>query len=261
MQRLFNFTQDLTRLKQFAQFMINFKEKSQVFIMGMMAGLIIAGGFFILKLDDYFKELNFYKNVAKTFYLNSKSSESTIISSDTKNPEEIKPNRIGTKKRVSSMVDSTHTKTNFVLNADTLNNHLAKDSTSFSNNTEDIVVRKDELLSTKTIEVINLDPLESNVNHSDSLLQKVSGIRDDRNSAKQYFNVELWQSPLNYKGYKMSKYKIVVYGISSADAVKVYKIDEEFYLKNASLVYKLEQSNDFKPYQFVSDQSIISKLK
>lgn len=242
--------------------MINFKEKSQVFIMGMMAGLIIAGGFFILKLDDYFTELNFYKNVAKTFYLNSKSSESIIKSSDTKDSEEIIANKVNTKKRISSNVDSTNKKTNFVLNADTLNNHFGKDS--ISSNTifpEDIVVRKDELLSTKTVEVINLNPVESNANHSDSLLQKVSGVRDDKNSAKQFFNVELWQSPLNYKGYKMSKYKIVVYGVSSADAIKVYKIDEDIYFKNTSVVYKLEQSNDFKPYLSITDQSIISKLK
>lgn len=241
--------------------MINFKEKSQVFIMGMMAGLIIAGGFFILKLDDYFKELNFYKNVAKTFYLNSKSSESIIKTTDTKPSEGTTPNKNYTKKRIYSKVDSTNKKANFILNADTLKNYLTKDSLSINDPTEDIVVKKDELLSTKTIEVINLNPLSSTTNHSDSLLQKVSGIRDDRNSAKQFFNVELWQSPLNYKGYKMSKYKIVVYGISSADAIKMYKIDEDIYIKNASVVYKLEQSNDFKPYQFITDPSILNKLK
>src|ERR1019366_241838 len=245
--------------------MINFKEKSQVFIMGLMAGLIIAGGFFVLKLDDYFKELNFYKNVAKTFYLHSKSSESVIKSKDTKQIEEVKSHKIITKKRTIANVDSTDTKnanTHFVLITDTINTHLSKDSLSFNNAaSEDIVVRKDEVLSNKTLEVINLNPVVSLNNNADSLLQQVSGIRDDRNTAKQFFNIELWQSPLNYKGYKMSKYKIVLYGIASAEAIKVYKIDDAIYLKNASVVYKLEQSSDFKPYQGITDQSIINKLK
>lgn len=245
--------------------MFNFKEKSQVFIMGMMAGLIIAGGFFILKLDDYFKELNFYKNVAKTFYLNSKSSESVIKSTNTEQSEDKQSKKIISKKKYSSSNDSTNAtlkKTNFVVNADSLNTYLSKDSLSITNNSpEDIIVKKDELLSTKTVEVINLNPVVNTTNYSDSLLQKVSGIRDDRNSTNQFFNIELWQSPLNYKGYKMSKYKIVVYGVASADAIKVYKMDDAIYLKNASSVYKLEQSNDFKPYQFITDQTIINKLK
>jgi hypothetical protein len=59
------------RVGNIIQLMSSFKEKLQVFMLGLMAGLIIAGGFFILKLDDYFKELNFYKNVVKTFTFKS----------------------------------------------------------------------------------------------------------------------------------------------------------------------------------------------
>jgi hypothetical protein len=43
------------------------REKSQVFIIGLLIGLLVAGGFFVFKLDDYFKELNFYKRFAETF--------------------------------------------------------------------------------------------------------------------------------------------------------------------------------------------------
>jgi len=47
--------------------MSSFKEKSYGFIIGILVGLIVAGGFFIFKLDDYFKELSFYKSVSNTF--------------------------------------------------------------------------------------------------------------------------------------------------------------------------------------------------
>ena len=187
-----------------------------MFIIGVMVGLIIAGGFFILKLDDYFKELNFYKNVAKTFYLHSKSTESVIRTEDVKYVDEIKSNKISTKRRSNFIVDSSNVRNSEIAaisDSDSLNHHLEKDTLLLYNNvSEEIVVRKDELLSNKTLEVINLNPLVSLANYSDSVLQKVSGVRDDRNNTKQYFNIELWQSPLNYRGYKMSKYKIVLYG-------------------------------------------------
>ncbi|MGQ0829449.1 MAG: hypothetical protein ACT4ON_13755 [Bacteroidota bacterium] len=241
--------------------MSSFKEKSQLFIMGMMAGLIIAGGFFILKLDDYFKELNFYKSVAQTFSSDSKNNEVAVKISDVENTEEKKvfENKTKSKKTESEAIPD---KKEFMLSADTLNTQAATDSvTKDINDPNDIIVRKDELLFTKTIEVINLNPVASTVNTKDSLLQKVSGITDDRTNSKQFFNIEFWQSPLNYKGYKMSKYKLVLYGITSAEGIKIYKSDDIIYLKNQGGAYKLDQAGDFRPYERVTDETIISKLK
>ena len=58
--------------------MSSFKEKSFGFIIGILVGLIVAGGFFIFKLDDYFKELNFYKSVSNTFSSDTKTAESDV---------------------------------------------------------------------------------------------------------------------------------------------------------------------------------------
>jgi len=55
--------------------MSSFKEKSYGFIIGILVGLIVAGGFFIFKLDDYFKELSFYKSVSNTFSSDTKKAE------------------------------------------------------------------------------------------------------------------------------------------------------------------------------------------
>ena len=143
-----------------------------------------------------------------------------------------------------------------------MNSYSSKDTIYLNhNNSDDVVVRKDELLSTKTVEVINLNPTVSRANAKDSLLQKVSGIRDDRNNTKQYFNIEFWQSPLNYKGYKMSKYKIVLYGIALNDGMKVFKLDDVIYLKNLTNVFKLDYTSDFAFYERITDELIISKLK
>lgn len=241
--------------------MSSFKDKSQVFVIGLMAGLIVAGGFFILKLDNYFKELSFYKSISKTFSSDPKTNETTVKSEETTADKQKKLSSNNFQNKKSKSANSL-SKINFVLDADTLKNHTSKDSlASTSVNSDDIIVRKDELLSTKTFEVINLNPIANRTNAKDSLLQKVSGIKDDKNNSQQFFNIELWQSPLNYKGYKMSKYKIILYGIESSDGLKIVKLDDNIYLKNAATVYKLDYSSEFKSYERITDEAIVSKLK
>jgi hypothetical protein len=241
--------------------MSTFKEKSQVFIFGMMAGLIIAGGFFVLKLDDYFKELNLYKNVVKTFYLRSKTSETNIQPNHFDSAGEAAKMDTG-KKANKSNRDSKKTVYFETEKADSSIHKYTKDSMVVDPNySEEIVVRKDELLTFKILEVINLTPSASVNSAADSLMQKVSGIRDDRNNSKLFFNVEVWQSPLNYKGYKMSNYKLVLYGFTSLEGLKVYKLDNDVYLKKMSRIYKLERSTEFRSYQVVADPAIINKLK
>jgi hypothetical protein len=239
--------------------MSSFKEKSKGFVIGIMVGLIVAGGFFILKLDDYFKELNFYKSLSKTFTSETKQPESAdkkkeFVPSKNKQPENAKSKN---KEGLSTKIVE---KSAFVMDADTLKKESLKDS-AISTSEDYIVVRKDELLSTKTLEVLSLDPVASKMNAKDSLLQKVSGIKDDRSNSKQFFNIEFWSSPLNYKGYKLSKYKLIVYGIESPEGLKLFKVDDVIYLKSSAMIYRLDYSSDFKQYERITDEMIINKLK
>ncbi len=246
--------------------MSRFKEKTQTFIMGLMVGLLIAGSFFILKLDDYFKELNFYKTFIHTFTSETKTPETTEKLKEEKLDNQNKSTQPTSKHNFSLGNDSSQTEVydngGTVQDEDTITSSLSSnDSLGINSDSEgDIVVKKDELISTKTMEVIVLNPVSASAKAKDSLLQKISGITDDKN-AKQLFNIEFWQSPINYKGYKMSKYKIVLYGIASADAVKVFKTDDAIYLKNQTTVYKLDYASELRGYERISDESIISKLK
>jgi hypothetical protein len=235
--------------------MSSFKEKSQGFIIGIMVGLIVAGGFFILKLDDYFKELNFYKSVSNTFSKNNKEAEPIEVD-NTKTEVSVKKGK--TKPlQLEKNTNSEENKTTSLSDSSS----VSKDSLTLENpNSENLIVRKDELLSTKTVEVINLDPV-AKLTAKDSLLQKVSGIKEEKKSYKQFLNIEFWSSPLNYKGYKMSKYRLVLYGITSAEGIKLYNLDDVIYLKSASFVYRLDSFGDFKPYERITDEAIINKLK
>lgn len=241
--------------------MSSFKDKSQVFIIGLMAGLIVAGGFFILKLDNYFKELSFYKSISKTFSSDPRINESPVKSEET-STNKGKKIIISANQNKRSQTAASDSKTDFILDSDTMRTLSSKDSLGLQSvSSDDIIVRKDELLSTRTFDVINLNPTANRNTSKDSVLQKVSGIKDDKNNTQQFFNIEFWQSPLNYKGYKMSKYKIILYGIESPEGLKIFKLDDLIYLKNVSAIYKLDYSSEFKSYEHITDENIISKLK
>lgn len=232
--------------------MSSFKEKSQVFIIGLLIGLLVAGGFFIFKLDDYFKELNFYKHFAETF-----SSEKKTELNDEKT-EEKKLKEKEEAKPIKKVKENNKEEKNS--ESDTIQK-INKDSiVAVTDFKDEIVVKKDELVVSKTTEIINLNPIAKTNNAKDSLIHKVSGITEEKET-KPFLNIEFWQSPLNYKGYKMSKYKLVIYGLSSSDPFKLFKIDDAIYLKSNSSVYKLDYSADFKPYEKTTDELILSKLK
>ena len=59
----------------------------------------------------------------------------------------------------------------------------------------------------------------------------------------------------------MSKYKLVLYGLASAEGLKLFKLDDVIYLKSSSFIYRLDAVGDFKPYERITDESIINKLK
>lgn len=242
--------------------MSNFKEKVQIFIIGLSIGLLIAGTFFILKLDDYFKELNLYKKVSQTF----SSPTEHAGTEDKKDDADLEKDKKGlSKEQKKTIVKNDYSVKNkmnaeFNLNSDTLKTSKQDSISSTFSSKDEIVVRKDELITVRTIEVNNISGANK-TSGKDSLLSKVSGIKEEKNYGKQMFNVELWQSPLNYKGYKLSKYKMVLYGIQSIEDMKLFKLDDVIYLKTGSLVYRLDYVSDFKQYERITDENIINRLK
>ncbi len=243
------------------------KEKTQFFIWGMLTGLIIAGSFFIFKLDDYFEKLKLYKNITKTFYLNTKKDKG----GDEKYVSEIEEDQSGTSDKHKKETENSEKRKSEINKNKTDTEYDAQkaaypeDSLPEANLDDDeieaIVIQKDELIASVTVQITDLNPLSSTEKNSDSVIQKVSGIRDDRTVTKKNIDVELWKSPLHYKGYKMSRNKLVLYGFASLEGIKIFKLDDVTYIKLASAIYKLDQTYDYKAYQHVDDPSIINKLK
>ncbi len=192
-----------------------------------------------------------------------KGSSDTIYSiSETKPTEIIKyvsSNKTDTKQNADSIKSATDSTS--INGKNYFSDSIIFDSTSTATivNTDDIVVMKDELLAVKIIEVAN--PNSEIKNTKDSLLQKESGVRDDSKKLLGSYSVEFWQSPINYKGYKLINNKIVLFGIAKEETPQVFKLDDVIYLKLKQVVYRLDKTNNFKQFEIVKDQNLLAKIK
>ena len=244
--------------------MVQFKDKIPAFLLGILTGLVIAVSFFIFKLDVYFERIKLYENITKTIYTYSKKQKEN-------DREDVNTNMKGLEENLSEPEEKYKSERKNALSSSISHEVKTEDSSSDSlylnsiendEDLEEVIIERDRLLESLPFQIINLNTLSASEKTSDSLLQKVSGVKDDRNSERYLITVELWKSPLNYKGYKMSKTKLVVYGLQNIEGLKLYKLDGIVYAKLAtSVVYRLEQTYDYKPYQQVHDEAIVNKLK
>ena len=238
--------------------------RSLLFLLGLVLGLLAGAGFFIFKMDDILQKVNLFSTAKK---------DTIIIQQQTMNTIEEKKNRTDTKKYFGNK-DTSQKMTSAELLAKKYSREvsakrvmaeadsLLRDTSggSAESTAENFIVRKDELLSAKNIEVANFQQNET-TNASDSLLEKISGIKDGKKNVVASFKVEFWQSPINYRGYKMTKNKIVLFGINSKENIKLFHADDAIFLKQNQSFFKLYFTDEFKQFEKVTDVSVIAKLK
>jgi hypothetical protein len=205
------------------------KRKIPSFVFGLSIGLLIGIGFFIFKLDDYFNKI---KTAA--------TSQVKIIERPVKDKEEKKEN----------MTSSSHYKINTKVSPYT--NYKIVDSLIKSDDSE-INIAKEEFLSVKNIKLIDLDRVQK-----DTLSAELAGVNPQNNS--DLFFVEFWRTPLNSKGYRMTKNRIILYGFSDFSSLNLYKVDNTFYLKSEEQVYKLSTGTEFMPMERVSNSDLLAKI-
>ncbi len=113
------------------------------------------------------------------------------------------------------------------------------------NTSNDIIVQKDQLLFRKQVIIKEIDT-EGKAKQAflDSVLLEAKNVNKTQ---PESIIVEFWKSPVNFKGYKMSKNKIVIYGLSYDENLTIEKISNLFYLKNFDTYYVLEYNDGFTP--------------
>jgi len=239
--------------------MSKFKDKMPIFLLGFLFGLTFAGGFFILKLDDYFKELSIYKNFSETFSSIGKNedkevSENNLDAKSLTKQKVLKPDIKSAELNVSEK-NNGNTPNDSVKSVTSNLDSLALIG-SISN--DEIVVKKDELINSVVVSVNYLEDQTKN-SYKDSLLARVSGV--DNKVQPKMMNVEFWKSPLNFKGYKMSTYRLTLFGLPFSENLKLYKFNDNIYLKIDSKYYQFVYTNDFDGYKLITDEALIARFK
>ena len=127
---------------------------------------------------------------------------------------------------------------------------------------ESINIKQEELLISKELIIASLEPnVHTKPNKSDSLLAVVSGTKDESKKANQQkIMVELWKSPINYKGYQASKNKIVMFGFTDIQDIKLFSSKNNLYFKHNENVYAIDYNTDFSSYEKVSDSNILNQI-
>jgi hypothetical protein len=131
---------------------------------------------------------------------------------------------------------------------------------SSSQSTEGIRIIKDQFIGTKGFylpEYYMHHALSEGSQILDSLIGNVR--MSQRNRRVLY--VEFWESPLNYTAYRMTKNRIIIYGLNQLDLVSLNMIDNSLYLKYYEDYFPLDLTADFSPLIPVSDVSLINKLE
>ena len=206
----------------------NLKRKIPTFVFGLSIGLLVGIGFFVLKINDLFNKLK--ESASEKITVIEKTVNTTDEDEKTKNNNRFKINFKKSTKINYSEVDS-----------------LIKEDSGIN-------IASDELLTVKNIKIIQIGEFIPSKDSSD--IQKTR--LDDTNS-DLYF-VEFWKTPLNSKGYRFTKNKIMLYGFDDFSNLTLYEIDHSFYIKSSDQVYKLLYSSEFKQLDRVLDSELLAKI-
>jgi hypothetical protein len=204
------------------------KRKIPTFVFGLSIGLLVGIGFFVLKINDLFNKIK--ESASEKITVIEKTVNTTDENETTKNKNRFKINFKKSTKINYSEVDS-----------------LIKEDSGIN-------IASDELLTVKNIKIIQIGEFIPSKDSSD--IQKTR--LDDTNS-DLYF-VEFWKTPLNSKGYRFTKNKIMLYGFDDFSNLTLYEIDNSFYIKSSDQVYKLLYSSEFKQLDRVLDSELLAKI-
>ena len=204
------------------------KRKIPTFVFGLSIGLLVGIGFFVLKINDLFNKLK--ESASEKITVIEKTVDTTDEDEKTKNNNRFKINFKKSTKINYSEVDS-----------------LIKEDSGIN-------IASDELLTVKNIKIIQIGEFIPSKDSSD--IQKT---RLDNTNSELYF-VEFWKTPLNSKGYRFTKNKIMLYGFDDFSNLTLYEIDNSFYIKSSDQVYKLLYSSEFKQLDRVLDSELLAKI-
>lgn len=70
--------------------------------------------------------------------------------------------------------------------------------------------------------------------------------------------VERWVSPVNYRGYKFNRKKLMLYGVDKNEVVHLYYYLDGYYFSMRNRIYSLKETNNNTSFMLVKD-SVLEK--
>jgi len=133
-------------------------------------------------------------------------------------------------------------------------------STIPAGNDSDVVAMTNQLISVLSVHLQNKDTatLSKKTQETDSTIASMSDVSVSKELTN--YRVEFWESPLNYKGYKMSTGKIILYGINPETAINLTLQGGSYYLLVNQGAYKVDFTDDYKPFERITDKTTLKRL-
>jgi hypothetical protein len=121
-------------------------------------------------------------------------------------------------------------------------------------------VKSDKIIFAKSYNIPGIDFFneENNSTGIDSLLTDNKSKSQNKN--KNTLRVEFWKSPINYKGYKISVNKLIIFGIDQFDMISFKMMNNVLFMKYMSDYYQIDKTIDFKPLVLLNNSQLISQL-
>ncbi len=204
------------------------KRKIPTFIFGLSIGLIIGVGFFIFKMDDYFSKMK-----------SASTKEIKVIEQPVRQTEKEEPKDDKERYKINTKVSP-------YMNYKEVDSLIREDD-------GEVNLAKEEFISVKNLKLIDLDN-----NQADTLAANLAGV--NHNESTTLFFVEFWKTPLNSKGYRMTKNRIILYGFSDFSSLNLYKVDDVYYLKSEDQVYKISVNSEFMPMDKVNNADLLTRI-
>ncbi|MCA6363304.1 MAG: hypothetical protein IM638_09715 [Bacteroidetes bacterium] len=216
------------------------RDKLQVFFLGLLLGLVLGGGFFLLKLDEYVQKMEFYKS---------------LTSKDDDAPAEKNKPKPGNREKSSRKNERNPSTGNTAANINETDSTAVSDGSESGGpaGDEDIDLRTNEIIGQAVVPLRNFDQSSG----TDSVMRKEAGVHEE---ASRNITVEYWRSPLNTKYYTLTRSRLVLFGFTPEDKIQLSKIDNQIYMKTPIGVFRLEYTSKDKPYERVSDESVLSRI-
>lgn len=125
---------------------------------------------------------------------------------------------------------------------------------------EPIRIVQDQLLK---IRAFNLPAQKRESTQSQAVrqLDSLLGNYPRRASLENMMQVEFWLSPLNYRGYKMSHNKLIVYGLDQVESFSLHSDGRSYFIKYFDNFYPVAQTMDFKPLTPLSDPLLLEEFQ